>query len=68
MDKLIKLIVSSDFLYSENVDVLEKTLLVTANLTQGAGPICKKHQHSLFKILLQLGALPQMVPHKNNVD
>ena len=41
MDKIIKLIVSSDFLYSENNDVLEKTLRVTTNLINAAGPLCK---------------------------
>ena len=60
MANLIKLIVSSDFLYSENVDVLDRTLRVTANLIHAAGPLCKQHQHSLFKILLQLGSLPNM--------
>ena len=58
MDNLIKLIISSDFLYSDNPDVLEKTYRVTANLINAAGKINKKHQHSLFKILLQLGSLP----------
>lgn len=58
MDNIIKLIVSSDFLYSENQDVLERTFRVTANLISAAGHINKAHQHSLFKILLQLGSLP----------
>jgi hypothetical protein len=52
MDPLIKLIVSSDFLYSDNHEVLEKTYRVTANLISAAGHINKAHQHSLFKILL----------------
>jgi len=41
MGNLIKLIVSSDFLYSDNADVLDRTLKVTANLIHAAGPICK---------------------------
>lgn len=56
--RIIDLIVSSDFLYSENLDVMNKTLQVTANLIYAAGPLCKEHQHGLFKILLQLGSLP----------
>jgi hypothetical protein len=32
MEQIIKLIVSSDFLNSENQDVLERTFRVTANL------------------------------------
>lgn len=68
MEKLIKLIISSDFLYSENADVLDRTLRVTSNLIYAAGPLCKKHQHSLFKILLQLGSLPNMEKFKPRVD
>ena len=68
MEKLIKLIISSDFLQSENADVLERTLRVTANLIHAAGPICRQHQHSLFKILLQLGSLPIMNSFKERVD
>lgn len=52
MDKLISLIVSSDFLQSENPDVLERTFRVTSNLISAAGPLCKSHRHALFKILL----------------
>jgi hypothetical protein len=43
MDSLIKLIISSDFLYSDNQDVLERTFKVTANLIQAAGHINKAH-------------------------
>eukprot|EP00347_Sterkiella_histriomuscorum_P013730 403363587 len=68
MSSLIKLIVSSDFLYSENVDVLDRTLRVISNLIHAAGPLCKQHQHSLFKILLQLGSLPNMAQAKDRVD
>ena len=63
MDKLIELIVSSDFLNNDNTEVLERVLLVTANLVEAAGPMCKKYRHGLFKILLQLGAIPQMAPY-----
>ena len=43
MEQIIKLIVSSDFLNSENQDVLEKTFRVTANLISAAGSISKAH-------------------------
>ncbi len=59
---------SSDFLYSDNQDVLERTYHVVANLISAAGKINKTHQHSLFKILLQLGSLPQMAGMKDRVD
>ena len=52
MEKLIALIISSDFLQSENPDVLERTFRVTNNLINAAGPLCKAHRHALFKILL----------------
>ena len=68
MDKLIELIVSSDFLNNENPDVLERVLLVTQNLVDAAGPMCKKYQHGMFKILLQLGSIPQMTAHVKRVD
>ena len=68
MNKLIDLTVSSDFLNNENPDVLERVLLVTQNLVDAAGPMCKKYQHGLFKILLQLGSIPQMTSHVKRVD
>ena len=70
MDPLIKLIVSSDFLYSDNQEVLERTYRVTANLitAAAAGNINKSHQHSLFKILLQLGSLPSIAHIRDRVD
>jgi hypothetical protein len=43
MGNIIKLIVSSDFLYSENQDVLERTFRVTSNLISAAGTINKAH-------------------------
>lgn len=43
MDKLIELIVSSDFLNNENPEVLERVLLVTQNLVDAAGLMCKKY-------------------------
>ena len=58
MNQLIELIVSSDFLNNENPEVLERVLLVTQNLVDAAGPLCKTYQHGLFKILLQLGSIP----------
>lgn len=68
MEQVIKLLVSSDFLNSENEDVLERTFRVTANLIHAAGHINKAHQHALFKILLQLGSSPQMTSLKPQVD
>ena len=52
MNKLIELIVSSDFLNNDNPEVLERVLLVTRNLVDAAGPLCKMYRHGLFKILL----------------
>lgn len=68
MSKLIDLIVSSDFLFNENPEVLERVLLVTTNLVDAAGPSCKRYQHGLFKILLQLGSIPQMQSYTKRVD
>lgn len=68
MPQLIELIVSSDFLNSENPEVLERVLLVTQNLVDAAGPLCKNYQHGLFKILLQLGSIPQMMNFTKRVD
>lgn len=68
MNQLIELIVSSDFLNNENPEVLERVLLVTQNLVDAAGPLCKTYQHGLFKILLQLGSIPQMVAHTKRTD
>jgi hypothetical protein len=52
MPNLIDLIVSGDFLNSENPEVLERVLLVTQNLIDAAGTLCKNYRHGLFKILL----------------
>lgn len=68
MPQLIELIVSSDFLNSENPEVLERVLLVTQNLVDAAGPLCKTYQHGLFKILLQLGSSPAMANFSQRVD
>jgi hypothetical protein len=68
MPMLIELIVSSDFLNSENPEVLDRVLLVTQNLVDAAGPVCRKYQHGLFKILLQLGSSPSMVSFKPRTD
>lgn len=43
MSHLINLIVSSDFLNNENPEVLERVLLVTQNLVDAAGKMCKKY-------------------------
>lgn len=37
MDKLIELIISSDYLESENIDVLDKVMKVTKNMVHAAG-------------------------------
>ena len=68
MEKLIELIVSGDFLNNENPEVLERVQLVTRNLVDAAGPLCKQYQHGLFKILLQLGSIPQMEKYKKGTD
>ena len=38
MDQLLELIISSDYLQSENVDVLTRTAMVTHNIVFAAGP------------------------------
>jgi hypothetical protein len=43
MTQLITLIVSSDFLNSDNPEVLDRVLLVTNNLVDAAGPLCKNY-------------------------
>ena len=68
MSKLIELIVSGDFLNNENPAVLERILRVTQNLVDAAGKTCKQYQHGLFKILLQLGSIPQMAKYVKEVD
>jgi dynein assembly factor 5 len=60
MQKIIDLILLSDFLNSENIEVLEKSLRVITSLIKSAGPLCKPHQNKLFKILLQLSSNPNM--------
>jgi len=52
MNELIELICKGDFLNNENVEVLERVLLVTEALVFAAGKLCKHYQHGLFKILL----------------
>jgi len=68
MNKLIELIVSGDFLNNENPEVLERVLRVTENLVFAAGTFCKQYQHGLFKILLQLGSVPQMAQCTEKVN
>jgi len=59
MDKLLDLIVSSDYLQCENADVLARTAMVTHNIVFSGGALsCKPRQHTLFKILLQLASSP----------
>jgi len=68
LHKVFSLIVSSDFLQSENPEVLNRTLAVTSNLIIATGPVCKEHRHLLFKILLQLGSNPSMKSAMPKVD
>lgn len=59
IDKLLDLIVSSDYLQCDNSDVMVRTALVTHNIVFAGGPqSCKPRQHTLFKILLQLASSP----------
>ena len=53
MDRLIALIISSDYLESENVEVLDRVLRVTKNMVHAAGDqYSKPRRRTLFKILL----------------
>lgn len=57
MDKLLTLITNSDYLQSENQEVLDRTFRVTHNIVFAAGTkSCKSRQRVLFKLLLQLGS------------
>jgi len=61
MDRLIELIISSDYLESDNLDVLDKVMKVTKNMVIAAGSdYGKPRRRTLFKILLQLGSNPSM--------
>jgi hypothetical protein len=69
MDGLIDLIISSDYLESDNLDVLDKVLRVTANMVHAAGEkYSQPRRKTLFKILLQLGSNPAMKHAKAYVD
>ena len=68
MDKLMQLILPSDFLNNDEKEVLECALLVTQKLVEACGPMCEKYRHGLFKILLQLRVIPQMAPYQKRVD
>jgi dynein assembly factor 5, axonemal len=69
MDKLIDLIVKSDYLLSENTEVLECTMRITNNIVFAAGvKSSKPRQHLLFKLLLQLGSSELLKNHKGQVD
>lgn len=69
IDKLLTLITTSDYLQSENVEVLDRTLRVTHNIVFAAGKqSCKSRQRVLFKLLLQLGSTPQLINAKVQVD
>ena len=61
IDKLLDLIISSDYLQCENFDVLMRTAMVTHNLVYAGGAkSCKPRQNKLFKVLLQLGSIPAL--------
>ena len=69
MDSLLALIVKSDYLQSENADVLIRTHRVVHNIVYAGGKeSCKSRQHVLFKILLQLGSCPSIEALKPQVD
>lgn len=59
----------SDYLQSENIEVLSKTARVTHNIVYAGGQkSCKSRQHTMFKILLQLGSSPIMAHEKPLVN
>jgi len=59
----------SDYLQSENTDVLCRTLTLTSNMVHAAGEeFSKPRQHRFFKILLQIGSNPQMKHMQGLVD
>ena len=61
MDKLVELLVKSDYMLSENVEVLECTMRITHNIVFAAGvKSSKPRQHTMFKLLLQLGSCEQL--------
>ena len=69
VDQLLDLIISSDYLQSENVDVLARTAIVTHNIVYAGGALsCKPRQHNLFKILLQLGSSPLLEMQRAQVN
>mmetsp|Transcript_882 Transcript_882/g.1328 ORF Transcript_882/g.1328 Transcript_882/m.1328 type:complete len:481 (+) Transcript_882:28-1470(+) len=69
MDKLLDLIVSSDYLQCENADVLARTAMVTNNIVFAGGQkSCKPRQHVLFKILLQLASSPLIESQRGLVN
>lgn len=66
---MISLITTSDYLQSENVDILVRTLTITSNLVHAAGKeYSKPRQHALFKILLQITSNPMMAKAQKNCD
>lgn len=69
IDRLIALIISSDYLESENIEVLDRVLRVTKNMVHAAGTdYCLPRRKTLFKILLQLGSNPSLGHAKADVD
>lgn len=69
MDRLLDLIVSSDYLQCDNPDVLARTALVTNNIVFAGGQqSCKPRQHTLFKILLQLASSPLIEKQRGLVN
>lgn len=59
----------SDYLQSENVEVLDRSLRVTTNIVFAAGKqFCKPRQGALFRILLNLGSNPAIAPLTKEVD
>jgi len=59
LKKLIDMIKTSDFLFSENLEVMICTSRVIRQVVKaGAQQGCLENKQELFKILLQLGSLP----------
>jgi hypothetical protein len=58
MEKIIDLLSSSDFLQSDQTNVLEAVLELTSNCILSIGKQSETFKVKLFKILLQLGSVP----------
>ena len=68
LPSIVDLMMGSDFLQSDSVEVLEGLLEFTGKLIRSAGPLCHAHRRDLFRILLQLGSVPGTAHLKGHVD